>query len=186
MSEGVVSNICAPALVYLSFSLIQIVIDIYKNQFYTAFFKFWTMLIFTTLLNILCERGLEVVSWMFVFIPIITMTILLVVLIYFLGFNPGQINKKFNVTAPPKIFINPLRNIAPPFTQPTVAPPIAPPIAPTTVPEHDHNADIIKQELALQKKVSDDTELVTPTDVAKITESFSMYKKFESFNPSDF
>ena len=30
MSEGVISGICGPALVYLSFSLVQIIIDIYK------------------------------------------------------------------------------------------------------------------------------------------------------------
>ena len=159
MSEGVVSNICAPALVYLSFSLIQIIIDIYKNQFTTAFFKFWTMLIFTTLLNILCERGLEVVSWMFVFIPIITMSILLVILIYFLGFNPGQINKKFNVT---------------PKQQP---------------PEESYNiTEIIKREIALQKKLADENSVALPDadEIIDLSESFADHKKNSLFTPSNF
>lgn len=158
MSDGVVSNICAPALVYLSFSLIQIVIDIYKNQFTTAFFKFWTMLIFTTLLNILCERGLEVVSWMFVFIPIITMTILLVVLIYFLGFNPGQINKKFNVTQQPAA-------------------------------EESYNInEIIKREIALQKKLDEENSAALPDadEIIDLSESFAVHKKTSLFTPSHF
>ena len=102
MSENsTVANLCSPALVYLCFSLIQIIIDVYKKQFNTAFFKFWVMLVITTLLNILCERGLSVVSWLIVFVPIIFMTIIIVILIYFLGFKPGQANKIFNVKNEP-------------------------------------------------------------------------------------
>ena len=96
-NNGTVTNICSPALVYLCFSLIQIIIDVYKKQFNTAFFKFWVIVIFTTLLNILCERGLGVISWLIVFVPIIMMTIIIFTLIYFLGFNPGQTNKIFNI-----------------------------------------------------------------------------------------
>lgn len=101
MANDRVSQICSPALVYLCFSLIQIIIDVYKRQFNTAFFKFWVMLIVTTLLNILCDRGLSVVSWLIVFIPLILMSIILVVLIFFLGFRPGQVNKIFNVKNQP-------------------------------------------------------------------------------------
>lgn len=96
-NNGTVTKICSPALVYLCFSIIQIIIDVYKKQFNTAFFKFWVMIIFTTLLNILCERGLGIISWLIVFVPIIMMTIIIFTLIYFLGFNPGQANKMFNI-----------------------------------------------------------------------------------------
>tara|TARA_Y100000768_G_scaffold387239_1_gene377886 strand:+ start:7362 stop:7847 length:486 start_codon:yes stop_codon:yes gene_type:complete len=160
MSEGVISSICGPALVYLSFSLVQIIIDIYKAQFYTAFFKFWTMLLITTILNILCERGLETVSWMFVFIPIITMTILLVILIYFLGFNPGQINKKFNVTQEQQQQQNAHLNAA-------------------------NISQLIKREIELQKKM--DTETTdTVDDIIKLNESFTDGNKLSLFTPSDF
>ena len=41
MSENsTVANLCSPALVYLCFSLIQIIIDVYKKQFNTAFLNF--------------------------------------------------------------------------------------------------------------------------------------------------
>tara|TARA_Y100000817_G_C16748432_1_gene495838 strand:- start:201 stop:701 length:501 start_codon:yes stop_codon:yes gene_type:complete len=107
MSEDTVSNICSPALIYLCFSLIQIVIDVYKQQFQTAFFKFWVMLIITTLLNILCERGLSIVSWLIVFVPIISMSIVMIILLFFLGFKPGQANKTFNIKTQSR---NDLRN----------------------------------------------------------------------------
>ena len=95
-NNSTVATICSPAVVYLCFSLIQIIVDIYKKQFNTAFFKFWVMLIVTTMLNILCERGMGVVSWLIVFIPLILMTVLILILIYFVGFRPGQPNKVFN------------------------------------------------------------------------------------------
>ena len=163
MSEGVISGICGPALVYLSFSLVQIIIDIYKAQFYTAFFKFWTMLLITTILNILCERGLETVSWMFVFIPIITMTILLVVLIYFLGFNPGQINKKFNVNKPQQ-------------KQQQEAS-----IASSNI------AELVRREIALQKQLDSEQSDSLPgiDEVVKIGESFAV-KGPSLFTPSGF
>lgn len=95
-NNSTVASMCSPAIVYLCFSLIQIIVDIYKKQFNTAFFKFWVMIIVTTMLNILCERGMGVVSWLIVFIPFILMTLLILVLIYFIGFRPGQPNKLFN------------------------------------------------------------------------------------------
>ena len=95
-NNSTVASMCSPAIVYLCFSLIQIIVDIYKKQFNTAFFKFWVMIIVTTMLNILCERGMGVVSWLIVFIPFILMTLLILVLIYFIGFKPGQPNKFFN------------------------------------------------------------------------------------------
>jgi hypothetical protein len=179
MSDGAISTICAPALVYLSFSLVQIIIDVYKLQFYTAFFKFWTMLIITMLLNILCERGLGAVSWFFVFIPIITMTVMLVILIYFIGFNPGQINKKFNVKAP----------VIKPHQQ--------------NIAQSYNINDIIRREIALQKKIETDNDVPTPNvdtpnvptpnvdtpnveEIIKINESFTDNNKQSNFLPAVF
>jgi hypothetical protein len=41
----------------------------------------------TLLLNILCEKGLSVVSWIIVFIPFILMTVMVSLLLYFFGLN---------------------------------------------------------------------------------------------------
>jgi hypothetical protein len=41
----------------------------------------------TLLLNILCEKGLSIISWIIVFIPFILMTAMVSVLLYFFGLN---------------------------------------------------------------------------------------------------
>lgn len=87
-------SICPPALIYIIFSLIQIVIDTTKGFYNTAFIKLWVAIIFTILLNFLCSRGLGIISWFIVFIPFILMTLIITMLLFSLGLNPttGKIN----------------------------------------------------------------------------------------------
>jgi hypothetical protein len=89
-------NLCPPALIYLIFSLTHIVIDTFKGLYNTAFFKFIVMVMVTFLLNILCEGGLSVISWIIVFIPFIFMTIIVTMLLYIFGLDAasGTINYK--------------------------------------------------------------------------------------------
>ncbi len=83
-------NLCPPAILYLGFSLIQIIIDIFKNMYNTAIMKFIVMIVFTIILNILCSSGLSVISWMIVFIPVIMMTILTSLLLFVFGLSPSS------------------------------------------------------------------------------------------------
>jgi hypothetical protein len=82
------NDLCSPALLYLGFSLIQIIIDIIKNMYNTALLKFVVMIIFTLLLNILCNSGLNVVAWILVFVPFIMMTVITSLLLYVFGLSP--------------------------------------------------------------------------------------------------
>jgi len=91
-------QICAPALLYVGFSLTQIIIDIFKNLYNTAFLKFIVMIIFTIMLNLLCERGLGIISWFIVFIPFIMMTIITTLLLFVFGLSPSTGSLKYNVT----------------------------------------------------------------------------------------
>ena len=85
-----INNLCGPALIYLVFSLTQIIIDIFKKLYNTAFLKFIVMMVFTILLNILCEKGLGVVSWMIVFVPFIFMTLITSILLFTFGLTPSR------------------------------------------------------------------------------------------------
>ena len=85
-----INNLCGPALIYLVFSLTQIIIDIFKELYNTAFLKFIVMIVFTILLNILCEKGLGVVSWMIVFVPFIFMTLITSILLFSFGLTPSR------------------------------------------------------------------------------------------------
>jgi len=85
-----VEELCAPALIFLVFSIIQIFIDIFKKYYNQAFFKFISMILVTILLNILCKKGLGTIAWLLVFIPFILMTLISVILIIVFGLNPAE------------------------------------------------------------------------------------------------
>ncbi len=89
-------NVCSPAIIYVAFSFIHILIDIIKSSYDDALSKFCIMIVFTTILNILCERGLGVISWFIVFIPFITMTLLSQILLMVLKRPDGDQDKKMS------------------------------------------------------------------------------------------
>jgi hypothetical protein len=89
-------NLCAPALIYVAFSLTQIIIDTFKGLYNTAFFKVIVMIVITILLNALCQSGMGLVSWIIVFVPFIFMSIIVAILLYVFGLDAatGQLNFK--------------------------------------------------------------------------------------------
>jgi hypothetical protein len=89
-------NLCAPALIYVAFSLTQIIIDTFKGLYNTAFFKFIVMVIITILLNALCQTGMGIISWIIVFIPFIFMSVIVAILLFVFGLDPatGKLNFK--------------------------------------------------------------------------------------------
>ena len=90
--------LCAPALIYVAFSLTQIIIDTFKGLYNTAFFKFIVMIIITILLNALCQTGMGIVSWIIVFIPFIFMSVIVAILLFVFGLDPktGTLNLQCN------------------------------------------------------------------------------------------
>jgi hypothetical protein len=89
-------ELCAPALIYIAFSLTQVVIDTFKGLYNTAFFKFIVMIIITFLLNALCQSGMSIISWIIVFIPFIFMSVIVAILLYVFGLDAatGSLNFK--------------------------------------------------------------------------------------------
>tara|TARA_Y100001970_G_C13881788_1_gene674189 strand:- start:35 stop:502 length:468 start_codon:yes stop_codon:yes gene_type:complete len=84
----VLKQICPPALIYLVFSITQVVIDTIKGMYTVAFIKIWVALIFAILLNFLCNRGLGIISWLIVFVPFILMSIIVTLLLVMFGLDP--------------------------------------------------------------------------------------------------
>ena len=87
-------KLCAPAVIYMVFSLVQIIIDLFKGLYNQSFFKFCVMIVFTFLLNGLCAGGLGIISWMLVFVPFILMSLITAILLFVFGLDPstGKIN----------------------------------------------------------------------------------------------
>lgn len=105
-----INNICSPAIIYLGFSITQILIDIYKGMYNTAFLKFILSIVFSIILNILCDRGLNIISWIIVFIPFIFMTVITSILLYMFGLDPFFGKLKYNIqdfTSEPDVYVNP-------------------------------------------------------------------------------
>ena len=83
-------NLCAPAILYIGFSTIQIIIDTLQHSFNTAILKFFVMIIFTIILNLLCKSGLTLISWFIVFIPFVFMTVITTTLLFIFGIDPNK------------------------------------------------------------------------------------------------
>ena len=92
-------NLCPPAIIYLIFSLTQILIDIFKKLYNTVIIKFIVMIMVTLLLNILCDQGLGVVSWIIVFIPFILMTVVVSAVLYMFGLDAATGKAKRNYSS---------------------------------------------------------------------------------------
>ena len=115
------TTICPPALIYIVFSLTQIILDLVKGLYNTAFMKFIVMSIIGFLLNLLCQGGLGIISWIIVFIPFVLMTIITAMLLYAFGLNDTTGSFTQN---PQNIPSNPVQ---PPTPTPTTPPQIIDP-----------------------------------------------------------
>lgn len=83
-------NICSPALIYLVFSMIEVIMDTSIGLYNTSLIKFVISILMTYLLDSLCKNNLGIVSWIFVFIPFILKTIVVAVLLLGLGLSPSK------------------------------------------------------------------------------------------------
>lgn len=87
--------LCTPAIIYLIFSLTQILIDTMQGMYNTAWMKGVVAVMVTFLLNLLCDRGMGVVSWVIVFLPFLFMTVIVTLLLFVFGLDAstGKLNK---------------------------------------------------------------------------------------------
>lgn len=102
-------DICSPALIYLIFSMTQVIVDSIKGLYNVALLKFTMMVLFTLLLNILCERGLGIISWIIVFVPFILMSVITSILLFVFGLDPssGIVKPPPSAPAKPHAIVNP-------------------------------------------------------------------------------
>jgi len=82
------SRLCTPALIYLIFSVAQVLIDTFKGMYNTALIKILLTIVFTFLLNYLCQAGLGILSWIIIFIPFILMSVIVTMLLFVFKLDP--------------------------------------------------------------------------------------------------
>ena len=93
----ILDKLCMPAILYIGFTLTHIIIDLFNKLYNTAILKFVLMIIFTTMLDLLCKSGLTVLSWIIVFMPFILLTAITLLLLFSLGLSPDQGFLKYEV-----------------------------------------------------------------------------------------
>ena len=93
----ILDKLCMPAILYIGFTLTHITIDLFNKLYNTAILKFVLMIIFTTMLDLLCKSGLTVLSWIIVFMPFILLTAITLLLLFSLGLSPDQGFLKYEV-----------------------------------------------------------------------------------------
>jgi len=66
------SKLCTPALIYLVIAIIGILMAIKRTGIMSGVFSLIFVLIWTWFLNFLCKKGYNVVSWILLFLPFIS------------------------------------------------------------------------------------------------------------------
>jgi len=83
------NKLCMPALIYLIFSFTHVVIDTYKKLYNTAIIEVWISVVFTLLLNLLCQQNLGFISWLIISIPFLLMTVIASLILFVFKLNPA-------------------------------------------------------------------------------------------------
>ena len=86
-------NLCMPALIYFIYSFSQVILDSGKGYYNLAIMKLVVTILFTLMLNILCENKLTFVSWLIILIPFILMSMIVSIILMFFGLDPLTGNK---------------------------------------------------------------------------------------------
>jgi archaellum biogenesis protein FlaJ (TadC family) len=87
--DRVMKKLCMPALIYLVYSFTHVVIDTYKGLYNTAIMELWIGVVFTLLLNVLCDQNLGIVAWLIISIPFLLMTVIASLLLFMFRLNPA-------------------------------------------------------------------------------------------------
>lgn len=69
-------QICGPAIIYLLFSILQIILDMGNYMVYTVVAKIVITVILTNILCVMCKKGLGNLAWFFVLgVPLLLLII---------------------------------------------------------------------------------------------------------------
>jgi hypothetical protein len=79
--------ICTPAFIYLLLCSIQIILDFINGLNNIAFIKIFVTICITILLDYLCKIDLGIISWIIVLVPFLFMTLIVSIILYFLGLD---------------------------------------------------------------------------------------------------
>ena len=77
-------QICPPALIYVIYMTIQVVLDIFQGFYNRSIVKIILLFLIGAGLNMLCKNGYFVLVWVLVFVPFVFMSLVVVTILYLL------------------------------------------------------------------------------------------------------
>jgi ABC-type bacteriocin/lantibiotic exporter with double-glycine peptidase domain len=92
----ILNYLCPPALLYVVFFMINIVVEISEGKYKTALTQTIICIIFTSILQLFCMADMSILAWVLVFIPIIMYTYMVLIIFLVFRMNP-QSNKQLIV-----------------------------------------------------------------------------------------
>jgi len=78
-------SFCPPAIVYLVFSMVHVLMAIFDNDKKGALLQAMMGILITLLLQFLCMNGLSIFSWIIAFLPLIFYTYMTILLYNIFG-----------------------------------------------------------------------------------------------------
>lgn len=78
---------CIPALIYLVYAIIYILIDVKNNLYDNIIIKSWISILIFAVLNVLCNNDLTILAWLMICIPFIYMVYIMAILFYTFNVN---------------------------------------------------------------------------------------------------
>ena len=73
---------CMPAVIFVTYMLIQIGVDLYSGYYNISVLKALFMIIYALLLNFLCSSDMYIFAWFLVFIPFALLSLIIVILLH--------------------------------------------------------------------------------------------------------
>lgn len=110
-------GLCAPALVFMVYVVIQIVLDFAMGNYNVSLMKLLISIIIILFLNFLCAVGLYVFAWLFVFIPFVFLSLAVVMLLYSLRLKEtsGKVTSDDDEERPVPVVVLPNRHVIQPM-----------------------------------------------------------------------
>jgi len=97
----VIDVLCMPALIYCIYATSHVVVDLYRGMYNKACVQLLIGVLFTLTLNMLCDKGMTLFSWLIVTVPFILMTTVAGILLFAFGLNPATGKALYSTTPPP-------------------------------------------------------------------------------------
>lgn len=93
----IIEKLCPPAIVFIVFALIHIIMELYDYKYSRALLKAIMTILVICLLQALCLVGMQIVSWVIVFMPLIIYSYMTLVIYFVFGTDPAEKMKRYEV-----------------------------------------------------------------------------------------